>query len=299
MKEKGQFFSFLFALVIVYLIFFSPFLNNFSLFSKLSESLAAPLLIILGLIPSLVWLFYYLRKDCHPEPKSLIARTFFLGILVAPLAIIAELWFVKFFKSSFDFNVMDTVLFFIWAAFAEEYVKYLAVRFGVINNPNFDEPVDAMIYMVSAGLGFAAIENILVIIQAYNTETIGGIQAAFQIWGLRFAGATLLHAVSSALLGYFLALSWFYSRHSKKIMVIGFMLATFAHFVFNYVILTEVILFPEYKDQIYPLFNSLGTFLAISLLVSLVLMISFLFRKIRARMAKQVNNISSAQVLPN
>jgi len=33
--------------------------------------LNSALLVTLGLLPSLLWLSYYLRKDCHPEPKTL------------------------------------------------------------------------------------------------------------------------------------------------------------------------------------------------------------------------------------
>jgi RsiW-degrading membrane proteinase PrsW (M82 family) len=250
-----------------------------------SNYYTAPLLIIFGFFPSLVWLFYYLRKDCHPEPKSMIARTLFIGILTAPLAIAAELIFIKVFEFSFPkLIIANSVLFFLWAAFAEEYVKYLAVRFGVINNPNFDEPVDAMIYMISAGLGFAAIENILVIFQAFHSgEEIGtSVQAAFQIWSLRFAGATLLHAVSSALLGYFLALSWFYTHHSKKIMAMGFLLATLAHFVFN------ISLLATGADIFGFILSSVGLF-------AMIILIGFLFKRLKTRMAEpKVDNISSA-----
>ena len=33
------------------------------------------LLVILGLTPSLVWLYFYSKKDCHPEPKYLLTKT--------------------------------------------------------------------------------------------------------------------------------------------------------------------------------------------------------------------------------
>ncbi|MGD0977461.1 MAG: PrsW family glutamic-type intramembrane protease [Minisyncoccia bacterium] len=223
----------------------------------------APLLIIFGFLPSLIWLFYYLRKDCHPEPKSMIARAMFVGILLAPLAIIAELLY------SNVFNDSTSAIFFLWAALIEEFVKYLAVRWAVINNPNFDEPIDAMIYMISAGLGFAAIENILVLFHAIQS----GAGATAQIWLLRFTGATLLHAVSSALLGYFLALSWFYDGHSKKILALGFGIAILAHFAFNETLLSSG------SDMIGYVSSSAG-------LLALIFLISFLFNKLKKRMAE-------------
>lgn len=232
-------------------------------------------MIVCGFVPSLVWLFYYMKKDCHPEPKSLITRTLLVGILIAPIAAVAELLFTKLFEEVFfKIVIANTVLFFLWAAFVEEYVKYLAVRFAVINNPNFDEPIDAMIYMITAGLGFAAIENILILFQAFET----GMTAAVQIWLLRFAGATLLHAVSSALLGYFLALSWFYSHHSKKILIVGVAMATLAHLAFNVSLLATDI------SMIGFIMSSLG-------LLAMIILISFLFKKLKNRMAQsaQIN----------
>lgn len=225
-------------------------------------------LILSGLLPSLLWLIYYLRKDCHPEPKSLIAKTLAAGVLMAPLAVIAQYLFsraAQLFQPGYDPSFSG--YFFIWAALVEEYVKYLAVKFAVLNNPEFDEPTDAMIYMISAALGFAAIENVLVLFQTIPN----GVSATAQIWFLRFAGATLLHAVSSALLGYFLGLAWFYRQHSRKLIVFGLAAATFAHFVFNIALLTA-------NNQ------SQGFLYSSQALIILLILISFLFAKLRRRM---------------
>jgi len=35
--------------------------------------------ILLGLLPSFAWLFFFLKEDTHPEPKKMIALVFFLG----------------------------------------------------------------------------------------------------------------------------------------------------------------------------------------------------------------------------
>ena len=53
------------------------------------------LLLILGFIPSLVWLLYYLRKDVNPEPNRLILKVFIGGMLVAPFAAVAETVFFR------------------------------------------------------------------------------------------------------------------------------------------------------------------------------------------------------------
>lgn len=190
-------------------------------------------LVIMGFVPSLVWLGFYLKKDLHPEPKYLLIRTFLMGIVLAPLAVAAQWWFreaILYFQP--DYAIQTSALFFLWAAGIEEIVKFSVVLFLILRNPEFDEPTDAMIYMISAALGFAAIENILVLFQAIPNGT----DAAIQIWLLRFVGATLLHAVASATVGYFLALAWFYSHHCKKLIATGIGVATLLHFIFNILI---------------------------------------------------------------
>jgi protease PrsW len=190
------------------------------------------LLIALGTLPSLIWLAYWLRKDAHPEPKVLITKVLLLGIMLSPLAIVLELLFVQLLARFLLVSVADlsnSSWFYLWAALAEEVTKYLVVYFVVLRSPEFDEPVDAMIYMLTAALGFAAMENILVI----NRVIGDGLSATVGIWGLRFAGATLLHVLSSALLGYFIALAWFHFKNRKSLFVIGLAMATMFHWTFN------------------------------------------------------------------
>ncbi len=152
---------------------------------------------------------------------------------MAPLAVAAQWLFRDALLNIFpSYDIRSSLWFFLWAAFIEEIVKFLAIKFIVLHDPEFDEPLDAMIYMISAAMGFAAIENILVLFQA----SANGTEAAIQIWLLRFVGATLLHAVSSAMIGYLLALSWFYNHHSGKLIALGIGIATILHLIFNMIL---------------------------------------------------------------
>ena len=45
-------------------------------------------------------------------------------------------------------------------ALIEEIIKFVASHFAARRSPAFSEPVDAMIYMIVAALGFATLENI-------------------------------------------------------------------------------------------------------------------------------------------
>jgi RsiW-degrading membrane proteinase PrsW (M82 family) len=200
----------------------------------------------------------------------LVSRVFFLGIILAPLAVIAQ-WLLR--EASLYLNLgyqtPDSFIFLLWAAFVEETIKFLPVKFAVLHNPEFDEPVDGMIYMIAAAMGFAAIENILVLFQTAS----GGAVATLQTWSLRFVGATLLHAVSSAIVGYFLALSWFYHRHSQKLILLGIAIATLFHSAFNAIL-------SKGKEQPVSLLYSMAFLILVAILVS------FLFARIKREVAK-------------
>lgn len=230
-----------------------------------------PLFVGLGFLPSLVWLAFFIKKDSHPEPKYLITRTFLMGMVLSPIAVGLQWVFVgvgqNFYPQIFSFN---SAHFFLWAALVEELVKFLAIRFMVLNSPEFDEPVDAMIYMISASLGFAAIENILILFRVAGD----GLQGALQLWALRAVGATPLHALAGALTGYFLALAWFYHAHQKKLIAVGIILSGIFHFTFNILVFS----FEE---------NPTGLVFSWLWLAVLAVLIQVLFYKIRSRSASR------------
>ena len=85
----------------------------------------------------------------------------------------------------------------LWAA-TEEILKFLAV-FVVIYKTKYDhKPIDWPIYLVTAALGFAALENTLFLLKPLS---IGENTLSILAGELRFLGSTLLHAVASGVLG--------------------------------------------------------------------------------------------------
>jgi len=51
--------------------------------------------VALGVAPSLIWLWYYLKKDEHPEPKLMILKAFIFGFISTFLAFGLEFLFMK------------------------------------------------------------------------------------------------------------------------------------------------------------------------------------------------------------
>ncbi|MFA6551754.1 MAG: PrsW family glutamic-type intramembrane protease, partial [Patescibacteria group bacterium] len=115
-------------------------------------------LIALGILPSLIWLSIYLKEDDHPEPNKFILKIFFLGALMAPVAAGIEFILIGSIKNfTLPAVLINFLIFFVFIGVAEEYCKFLAVRIGMLKNSAFDEPTDAMIYLIVSGLGFAAL----------------------------------------------------------------------------------------------------------------------------------------------
>ena len=246
-------------------------------------------LIGLGLVPSLVWFSFYLKNDSHPEPKHLLSQTFLMGIIVSPIVLLLQIGFVSIgslITNTPSVLVQTSTHYYVWAAFAEEYLKFIAIWFLILRNPAFDEPVDAMIYMIAAGLGFAAIENIIVLFRTIDV----GLDEAIKVWALRFIGSTLLHTLASAIVGYFLAMSWFFQNHKKKLIVIGLALATVFHFTFNLLIAT----FSGEPGNSDPR----GLIYSTMLLMFMAFLVSILFDKIKERHIKATASLASYKNKP-
>ena len=206
------------------------------------------LIIILGLLPGFAWLLFYLKEDLHPEPKKMLAKVFLAGALSAIAALAIELIVnCAFIYGSVNCSKMlgekipITPLMVLIFAAVEEIVKFAAAYLVVAKSKYFDEPVDAMIYMAVAALGFATVENLGALSDTGTPVLLSGV---FEIATFRFVGTTLLHTLTSSIAGYFWALG-IRNFKSRKFIVYGLVLAAILHAAFNYLILTTVnLLFP-------------------------------------------------------
>ena len=117
----------------------------------------------------------------------------------------------------------------------EELTKFGLALLVVLRSREVDEPIDNVIYMVTVALGFAAAENTLFLLSPLSGGTV--VQTILT-GDLRFVGATLLHVLSSAVIGVALALSFYKSRKLKvRYAIVGVILAAALHSMFNFLIL--------------------------------------------------------------
>jgi protease PrsW len=178
-----------------------------------------------GTLPALLWLVFWLREDSkRPEPRRLILTTFLLGM--------ASVIIVLPFQIAVDYLLPTAIVlaFLLWAVI-EEILKLGAAYFGGLRTKDDDEPIDPLIYMITAALGFTALENALFIANPLLQADIAG---TIVTGNIRFIGASVLHVVSSAIIGIALGLT-FYKPIKVRIIwgIIALVLATLYHTAFN------------------------------------------------------------------
>lgn len=183
-----------------------------------------------GVLPALVWLYFWLKEDSRcPEPRHLIVLAFVAGMVAVPLVLPFQKWAIA------HYGEISTTVIFIWAA-VEELMKYAVAAVAVLWRRAVNEPIDAMMYMVTAALGFAALENTLFLLAPIAD---GNLIDSFITGNLRFLGATLLHVLASAMVGFALAVSFYAHKRLMPVYAsIGLILAIALHTVFNLLIIS-------------------------------------------------------------
>ena len=80
--------------------------------------------------------------------------------------------------------------------FTQEFLKYVAVRFSVFYSKEFDQRIDGVVYGSAAGLGYAAMLNIITVISSGGVDLGPGV--------IRIVVTQMVHGALGALIGYFL-----------------------------------------------------------------------------------------------
>ncbi|MFA5009448.1 MAG: PrsW family glutamic-type intramembrane protease [Candidatus Paceibacterota bacterium] len=196
---------------------------------------------ILAVLPGMVWLSIFLKKDNLPEPKMKIMQIFYFGVFVAIPAVLIELWLLNDFKQ-FSAASLSSISYFLFKniliiGLIEELLKYFVVRYFVLKKSCMDEPIDVPLYMIISALGFATAENILL----FTSHQFTMITEPFILSLVRFLGANLLHVLCSGIIGVFLALSFYHLRYRWFLIIFGFSLGIVVHGLFDFFLESSII----------------------------------------------------------
>ena len=218
------------------------------------------LAVLLGGVPTLVWLWFWLTEDRkHPEPATMLIVTFMLGALSVLVTLpIQELLVSK------SILTINSFWYFFSLAGIEEVIKFGSVYLLIAFTPFVDEPIDYAIYLITGALGFAALENIFYLIDPIHTIFDN---ANLTVTSLRFMGSTVIHAVMASLIGLLLGFKWHKKHHVRaKWFLTGLILATILHASFNFFIING---------------SNLHLFISLVLLWILAIIAMYLFEKIK------------------
>lgn len=162
--------------------------------------------LIAALLPAVLLYFYIQHQDrAQPEPRNLLLKGVWYGILAAILAVIIEMPLdaihAQLFPASGLISGFSRATFV--AAIPEEVCKLGFLWLLLRKNPYFDERFDGIVYAVCVGLGFAGLENIFYIISTPDWLSLAVMRGIFSVPG---------HFFYAVLMGYFYSIAHFKMR---------------------------------------------------------------------------------------
>jgi RsiW-degrading membrane proteinase PrsW (M82 family) len=194
--------------------------------------------LLLGLIPVLIWLavFTLIIKFRFKKELSLerILIFFNVGVLITPFAYFLEDYYSNLagLNPSQNLTTLQNLIFYLGIATIEELSKFSGVFLISKKGKFFNEPIDAMLYLIILALGLSLVENFSLLTQTLINPQLFLI--VLRKLSLRFIGANLLQALSSSIIGYF----WVLSILMKKgeYLFYGIFLGISIHWLFDFAI---------------------------------------------------------------
>lgn len=185
--------------------------------------------IVTGFVPTFFWLYFWLKETEEIRyPLTLVLLVFGLGGIGVFLAIPLQ-------SALSTVFAYKSIGYLMTLACVEEIVKFLLVCIAV---PRILTPrlaTEPAVFLVSAALGFAAVENTLFLL---NPVLHQNINLTLVTGNLRFLGSTVLHAICAAFIGIGLGLAATDRFFSKMLhLLTGLALAVALHGLFNYFII--------------------------------------------------------------
>jgi len=185
--------------------------------------------LIASLAPVIIILFYiYLRDKYDKEPLWLLVKLMAAGMLVViPVALVEKI-LVGLMP---PLGRVGSAAYhaFVVAGMSEEGLKFVVLYLLVWNHPRFNEKFDGIVYAVFVALGFAAIENVMYVIQS-------GYQTAL----VRALTAVPAHALFGVTMGYYLGIAHMYEELRSSYLQRAVVLPIILHGIYDFILMVEI-----------------------------------------------------------
>jgi RsiW-degrading membrane proteinase PrsW (M82 family) len=176
----------------------------------------------------IIALYIYFRDKYEKEPLLLLAKALAFGMLtVIPIL----------FVERFLMGIMPPLgrvgsaayQAFIVAGGTEELLKFLALYLLIWKSPNFNEQFDGIVYAVYVSLGFAAVENVMYVMD-------GGFETA----ALRALTAVPAHAIFGITMGYFFGIARRYEELRKGYLRRALLIPIVIHGIYDFILMVGI-----------------------------------------------------------
>lgn len=164
-------------------------------------------------------LYIYFQDKYEKEPNRLLLLNFLFGAIISIIIVFILYFFTgKLIPITNKYSIWQQFIqAFVVVALAEEFSKYVIVKYVAQPKKAFNEPYDGIIYAVMVSMGFACTENIMYVLD-------GGYETAI----LRAFTAVPAHATFGILMGFFMGKAKF-SKNKFSLNMAGLFLAVLFH----------------------------------------------------------------------
>ena len=220
-------------------------------------------LFLISVLPTLGLLFFFIYSDRFIEPKKTVLQTLLLGMfIIAPLQIVHTFIDIVL-GTQFEFGPFLTAFF--QASFLEEFFKFCVLFYFCSTFTHFNEPMDGLVYGITASLGFALYENIEYVYFAEDFD-----QSLAIAYGRAFT-AVPSHAFDGVIMGFFLGRYFFDKEKNKSNLYLSLTIPVLLHGFYDWVLM---------EDK----FNN--NFMYLVMAIELILVV-YLYRKLKDEQNKK------------
>ena len=195
--------------------------------------MAYSVLILPVVLPVLFWAWYHYHKDRHlPEPVGRLLAAFLAGGVAFALGklMYAGLGLVNLRFDAFLLAETDRLGLLLYALLAigpiEELAKLIPFLVLIRRVPEFDEPIDGIIYASFVALGFAALENV------YYFQYLTSAEALAR----GFVGP-VVHIVFASVWGYYIGRAWLRRQGLLRVALTALAGTAILHGLYDYLVI--------------------------------------------------------------
>ena len=193
------------------------------------------ILLLLTILPSILLVTIFVVSDRFREPTKEIIKVFIYGILITIPAFYFNTYLADYYDRYTNFSEALKGSF-LSAGPVEEGLKLIVLYFFVYKMKDFNEPIDGVVYGITASLGFATLENIYYVYFLDDYFKVTSMELAV----VRAFSAVPAHAVFGIIMGYFF-MKYAYIKKQEN-LILAFFIPMLLHSLYNFYAITNFLI---------------------------------------------------------